>query len=287
MRLRRIHRVRSRVADVAADDDQGRPLLFCLGRREGAEERVEALGVADVLDVPAVGLEALALVLGRERERGRPVDRDVVVVVDVDEAAERKMPGDRRGLMGDAFHQVPVGADRVDPGVDDLVVRPVVAIGEEALCDRHADAVPEPLAERPRGRHAWCMPELRVTRRARPPLAELPQIVECEVVACEMQRGVLEHAGMPGGEDEPVSAGPLWVGRVVPHHVAVEQICDRRECHRRAGVAGIRLLHGIHRERPDGVDRLGARIGGHDAEHIRIALGSGHARRPTPARDRA
>ena len=34
---------------------------------ERAEQRVEILGVVDVLDVPAVGLEALALVLGRER----------------------------------------------------------------------------------------------------------------------------------------------------------------------------------------------------------------------------
>ncbi len=286
--LRRVHRMWSRVADVAADDDQGRPLLFCLGRREGAEKRVEVLGVADVLDVPAIGLEALALVLGRERERGRTVDRDVVVVVDVDETAEREMPGDRRGLVGDAFHQVAVGADRVDPGVDDLVVWPVVAIGEKALCDRHADAVPEPLAERPcRRLDAGCVPELRVTGRARPPLPELTQVVEREVVAREMQRGILEHAGMPRREDEPVPARPVRVGRVVPHHVAVEEIRQRRECHCRAGVAGIRLLHGIHRERPNRVDRLGARIGGHDVEHIRIEPAGGCGRPPTPARDRA
>ena len=48
------------IGDVAADDDQRRPLLLRLRRGEGAEERVEVLGVVDVLDVPAVCLEALA-----------------------------------------------------------------------------------------------------------------------------------------------------------------------------------------------------------------------------------
>ena len=168
------------------------------------------------------------------------------------------------------------------------MVWPVVAVGEEALCDRHADAVREPLAERPRRRlDAGGVPELGVTGRARPPLPELPQVVEREVVAREVQRGVLEDAGMPGREDEPVPAGPVRVGRVVPHHVAVEEIRERRECHCRAGVAGIRLLHGVHRERPNRVDRLGARIGGHDVEHIRIEPAGDRGRRPTPARDRA
>ena len=99
VRLRRVDRVRRRIGDVAAQDDQRRPLLLGLRRRERAEERVEILGVVDVLDVPAVGLEALALVLGRERERRRAVDRDVVVVVDVDEAAEPEVAGDRRRLL--------------------------------------------------------------------------------------------------------------------------------------------------------------------------------------------
>ena len=47
---------------------------------------------------------------------GRAVDRDVVVVVEVDEPAEAEVAGDRRGLLRDALHQVAVGADRVDRG---------------------------------------------------------------------------------------------------------------------------------------------------------------------------
>ena len=184
-----VDRVRRRIGDVAAQHDQRRALLLRLRRRERAEERVQILRVVDVLDVPAVRLEALALVLGRERERGGAVDRDVVVVVDVDEPAEPEVAGDRRRLRAEALHHVAVGADRVDPRVDDLVVRPVVAVGEEALRDRHADAVREALAERAGRRlDARRVPVLGVTRRARAPLAELLQVVEREVVAREVER---------------------------------------------------------------------------------------------------
>ena len=86
------------------------------------------------------------------------------------------------------------------------MVRPVVAIGEEALRDRHADAVREPLAERAGGRlDPRRVTALRMAGRPRAPLPELLQVVEREVVAGEVQRRVLEDAGVPGGEDEAVA----------------------------------------------------------------------------------
>ena len=77
-------------------------------------QRVEVVGVVDVLHVPAVGLEALAAVLGEKLQLRRAVERDVVVVVEVDEAAEPELAGQRRGLGRHALHQVAVGDDRVD-----------------------------------------------------------------------------------------------------------------------------------------------------------------------------
>ena len=68
---------------------------------------------------------------------------------------------------------------------------------------------------------------------------------------------------MPGREDEAVAARPVRVGRVVPHHVAVEEVRERGERHRGAGVAGVRLLHRVHRERANRVDRLRAGVRGH------------------------
>ena len=107
------------------------------------------------------------------------------------------MTCDRRRLGAEALHQVAVGADRVDPRVDDLVVRPVVAVGKETLGDRHPDAVRETLAERPRRRlDARRVPVLGMTRRAGAPLTERLQVVEREVVAREVERCVLEDAGV-------------------------------------------------------------------------------------------
>ncbi len=264
VRFRGVDGVRGGVGDVAAQHDQGGALLLGLRGREGPTQRVEVLRVADVLDVPAVCLEALALVLGRIGERGGPVDRDAVVVVDVDEAAQPQVPGDRGGFVGDPFHHVAVGADRVDPRVDELVPRTVVALGEEPLRDRDADAVREALAQRAGRRlDAVGMTELRMPGCARAPLAELLQIVERDVVAGEVERRVLEDAGVAGGEHETVASGPGWIGRVVAHHVAVEQIGNRRERHRGAGMTGVRLLHRVHRERANRVDRLRASVAGH------------------------
>ena len=49
--------VRRSVADVAVDDDQGRPVVGFVEGRERPLELVEVVGVADPRDVPAVGEE--------------------------------------------------------------------------------------------------------------------------------------------------------------------------------------------------------------------------------------
>ena len=78
---------------VRTTTSDGRPV----SRRGGADrvlERRQVVAVVDVLDVPAVGLEALPDVLG-EGERRRPVDGDVVVVVEDVELAEPQVAGQR------------------------------------------------------------------------------------------------------------------------------------------------------------------------------------------------
>ena len=107
-----------------------------------------SLASSTCLHVPAVGLEALGDVLGVEAQLGRAVERDVVVVVEVDEPPEAELAGQRGGLGGDALHQVAVGDDREDAVVLDLGA---VVLAQEALGHRHADAVGEALAERAGG----------------------------------------------------------------------------------------------------------------------------------------
>ena len=235
-------------------------------------QRVEVVRVVDVLDVPPVRLEALALVLADVADRRRAVDRDVVVVVDVDEAPEPELARDRRGLLRDSLHHVAVGADRVDPRVDDRVARPVPPVGEEALRDREPHAVREALPERPRRRlDSRRVPELRVPRRPRAPLPKMLQVVDRHVVAGQVERGVLEDAGVPRREDEAVAARPVRRGGIVAHLLRVEEVGNGREGHRGARVARVRLLDGVHREDADRVDRETSRVGrGHPANTTRV-----------------
>ena len=119
------------------------------------------------------------------------------------------MPGERRGLGGDALHQVAVGDDREDVVVLDVLAE---ALAQEALGERHADAVGEALAERAgrdldAGRHVHVV-ELRVARRDRAPLAEALQVVERDVVPGEVQHHVEQRRAVTGAEDEAVAVGP-------------------------------------------------------------------------------
>ena len=109
-------------------------------------ERVAVVGdLAEVLDVPAVGLEALADVVA-VGERGVAVDGDVVVVVDADQVAEAEVAGERRRLVADALHEAAVAGDDERVVVDHVGAEP----GAQApLGDGHADGVGEALAERP------------------------------------------------------------------------------------------------------------------------------------------
>jgi hypothetical protein len=264
VRLRRVLRVRGRVGDVAADDDERRPFRLVPRRREGSADRVEIVHVRDSLDVPAVRLEALALVLRPEREGGRAVDRYPVVVIDDYELAQPEGAGEGGRLRAHALHEVPVRRDDVHLVVDDLVSDPVVALPEKALCHRHPDGVRDSLAERPGGGlDAGRQEVLGMPRRERFPLAKPLQLLERQVVAGEVQRRVLEDAGMPCREDEAVAVFPVGVRGIRPQELPVDDVGDRRERHRRPRMTRTRLLHRVHGERANRVDRQLLEIGLH------------------------
>ena len=148
MRRRGVGLVRRGPADVAAQQDHRRLVLDGHGP---SQRRLEGVGVvgdlADVLGVPAIGVEALGDVVG-VGELGGAVDGDVVVVVDVDEPAQAEVPGQRRRLVADPLHEVAVGADDEGVVVDELGAE---AGPQPALGHAHADAVADALAERSGG----------------------------------------------------------------------------------------------------------------------------------------
>ena len=245
---------------MRAQHDDRRAIVL-LGSVDRGAHVVEYPAVFEALSVPTECVEALGDVF-RKGQTGIALNRDAIVVVDHRDLAETKVATERGGLLGDAFHQVAVGADAEDAVVDDLVAGAVVALGHHALGECEADHVANTLTKRTR-RHLNTrgVTNLRMSRRQRTPLAKLLQVFERDVIARQMQRRVLEDADVAGRQDKAVAPRPMRLLRVVVEVLAVVEVCNRRECHCRAWMAGVRLLHAVHGERPNRGDRTISEVG--------------------------
>ena len=134
-------------------------------------------------------------------------------------------------------------------------LRPVELVGEAAFRDGHPDRVGEALAERAGRRlDARGQAVLRVARRDAAPLPERLEVLERDVVAGQVEERVEQHAGVPGGQDEPVAIRPVRVRRGVAEEAGPQDVGHRRRAHRCTRVARVGLLDAVDRERPDGVD---------------------------------
>src|SRR5207248_8543392 len=85
--------------------------------------------------VPPVRLKSFRNVFGKA-QTGRPCQRDVVLVVEVDQLPEPEMASKRRGFLRDSLHQIAVAANRVRVVIDDGMPWTVVAGGEPSFRDR-------------------------------------------------------------------------------------------------------------------------------------------------------
>ena len=148
--------------------------------------------------------------------------------------------------------EVSVGADHEGVVVDE--VGPETG-PQDPLGNAQTDAVSHPLAERARGDlDPRCQVDLRMPRGPAAPLAELLDVLDVESVAGEEEHGVVQDRGMSGGEDEAVAVGPVGVAWVVAHDPGEQDMSQRGEGHRGAGVARVGLLGGVHGDASDDVD---------------------------------
>src|SRR5579884_2653396 len=204
VRLEGILLMRCPVAQVRAHHDERRAVTHRGGRPQRLLEGREVVAVLDAGDVPAVGFEAAAHVLG-ERERGGAGERDPVVVVEDVELAEPEVAGERARLRRHALHEVAVAREHPGVVVDDDVARAVEARGEVRLGDGKAHRIADALTERPRGGlDARGEVHLGMPGRAAAPLAKAADLVERQV-AREVEQGVEEHRAVAGREDEAVA----------------------------------------------------------------------------------
>ena len=126
------------------DDDQCRPLR--LGDRAPRRrfEHVELVGaLANVHHVPAVGRKTLGRVVV-QRELGRPVDRDVIVVVEHRQAVQFERARQRGRLVTDALFETAVAGK--DPGsvIDQFFA---VVGAKDTFREGHTDTVGDALTQ--------------------------------------------------------------------------------------------------------------------------------------------
>ncbi len=243
------------VADGGTDDHQRRsPGVGDGFAQRDVERREIGVAIVDAQHLPTVRREPTTDVLG-ERQRGGTVERYVVAVVEANQFPEPQVAGERCRLGRHAFHEIPVGHQRVGSMVDDGVARTIETVRERTLGDRHAHSVGDALAERARrGLDSRRHERLGMSRRAALPLTERSQVVEGEVVSGQVQEAIEQHAAVTRREYEAVAVGPLGIPRIVSQVLVPEDVRHRGGAHRQAGMAGVGLLHRVDRQHPDGVD---------------------------------
>ncbi len=231
-----------------------RRLIGFLRPRDRGGDRLLILTV-DEFGLPAGGLEPFYLV-DRVGDRGWTVDRNAVVVIQHDQLVELPVPGERDRFLRHAFHQVAVGRQHVGVMVDNF---PAVLGGEHSLCEREADRRRDALAERAgRGFDALGVEIFRMARRQRPQLAEVLELVERHVgIAGQVQQRIQQHRTVPGRQDESVAVRPFRVGGVEFQELREQHGGDVGRTHRQAGMAGFRLLDGIHRQPANRIGHTG------------------------------
>ena len=170
--------LRRPVADMALDNDQRRPAGLALKLAQRHLHGRAIIGIAQAQHVPAIGQEAGADILA-ERQRGRTLDGDAVGIIDPAQIGQPQMPGQRRGLAGNALIHAAVAAKGIHIMIYHRIARTIEMRRHPALGDRHAHAVRIALAQRPGGRlHARGHAVFRVARRHAVQLAEMLDVVQ-------------------------------------------------------------------------------------------------------------
>ena len=197
-----------------------------------------------------------------------PLDGDAVAVVDPAKVAEHLVTGERGRFARYALHHVAVAADGINVVVEHRVVRPIEMLRQPAPGESHADAVAAALAQRA-GRRLDSGRQV-IFRMAGAFAADLPKpldiverdrgLIETLIFgidgfhAAEMQQRVEQHRGVAIGKNEAIAVGPDRVIWIEAQKILPKRVDHRRQRHRRAGMAGIGLLNGVHRQRANCID---------------------------------
>jgi hypothetical protein len=88
-------------------------------------------------------------------------------------------------------------------------------------------------------------------------LAKAFQLAHWQAITSEMKQSIEKHRGMAIRQYKAIAVGPCRICRIMVQVTAPEYGSDFRQTHRRAGMTGLCILHGIHCQRAQGgSDRL-------------------------------
>src|SRR5215203_2457200 len=93
-----------------------------------------------------------------------------------------------------------------------------------------------------------------MTRSLAVELAEVLDLLEWQIITCQMQQGVEEHGSMPTGKNKPVTSLPFWVTGTMTEVASPKGISHRRGSHGESGMTRVGLLYCICCKKADGVD---------------------------------
>ena len=173
----------------------------------------------------------------------------MVVVVDTNQIAELQVSCQRRRLAGNTFHGTSISKEAEGVVVDQLESWLVEHASGVCLSDSKTDSIGEALSERS-SRHldTGRIVRLRVARRYAVDLAEVLEVVHAELVAEEVEEGILQHASVAIGQHEAIPIEPRRILRVEGHELVEEDVGHRGHAHGRTRVARVCLEGGIDLE---------------------------------------
>ena len=255
MRLFRSLPVWRAKADHGAAGDQRRTIAMPRLLDRGSD-RFGIMAV-DPAGRPPRRLKARQLIV-RTRQRGRSIDRDLVVVEQHDQAAEPEMPGQRNRFVAETLHQAAVAGDDISIVIDELVAEARV---DQALRQRHADRGGDPLPERPRrGLDAGRMAVFGMARRLRSPLPECLELIQRHaLIAGQVQQRIQQHRAVAGRQHEAVAIRPGRIGRIEFQEAREQHGGDVGHAHRHARMARFGFFNGVDGQKADRIGHFGVR----------------------------
>ena len=203
--------------------------------------------------IPAIGLEALGSVIGKPAI-GIAVDTDFVVIPERHQLVQPPGASQRSSFVTDAFHQAAITQEHPSAVVNNGMTITVEMLRQQFFCQRETDRIRNALPQGAGGCfHTRAHVVFRMAGSLAAQLTKLLQVINGNVITCQMQQRVLQHRTMSIGQHETVAVMPSGIGRVALQVIVPQHLGNICHAHRHARVTGVGGLHRINGKKTNSV----------------------------------